>query len=211
MSRYHIGVNGPAVCRATKGNCPLDNSSELVPHFDELADAEAYYDVYMTERYGQMSKELAKPVGFKIPTEAKKSGLFELPKRPQSEEEAYEFLESNGVTVEQRVDTDGMFYADYYGVIKDDVGYLGVRNDYSSHREIKIKSETKEIQVDIKDLSNTVYNFYEGVKNNKPEDTARGEANSWWIRELRKRRDKAEEEKRKNQTPSDRFNERFVK
>lgn len=45
MSKYHINKHGvPAVCRATKGNCPLGGEGGSENHFDSLEEAQEYTD-----------------------------------------------------------------------------------------------------------------------------------------------------------------------
>lgn len=57
MAKYHINKHGvPAVCRATKGNCPLGGSDGNENHFDSAEEAQAYIDNENEKLYGLVGK-----------------------------------------------------------------------------------------------------------------------------------------------------------
>ena len=50
--QYHIGKNGPAVCEAKRGKCPLGGSSGQQTHFDSYDDASKAYAKKLSNQYG---------------------------------------------------------------------------------------------------------------------------------------------------------------
>ena len=60
MALYHVGPSGPDICRVTVGHCPYGNSKLANNgHFDNIADAQIFFEADMTAKYGSFGTKIA--------------------------------------------------------------------------------------------------------------------------------------------------------
>lgn len=75
MTKYHIGINGTAACRARTRPCPLGGESGSENHFDSKESAENFYQKSLTQQHGALNTvkkaavsedEFLRPITIKI-------------------------------------------------------------------------------------------------------------------------------------------------
>lgn len=52
MKKYHIGKNGPAVCRAEKGECPYGGETGVEEHYETFEEAQEVFEEMMENTIG---------------------------------------------------------------------------------------------------------------------------------------------------------------